>query len=87
MEHSPRADYSYLTRLLADEVLADEELNGEEGGPEGMGTVGRGLVCLQAPDGVLGNHTIECRPTVVVFLLYRWLRRFRATPSLAKEGI
>ncbi|CAN0001980.1 unnamed protein product [Ectocarpus sp. 4 AP-2014] len=35
VEHSPRADYSYLTRLLADEVLADEELMGEEGGPEG----------------------------------------------------
>ncbi|CAM9467254.1 unnamed protein product [Ectocarpus sp. 12 AP-2014] len=34
VEHSPRADYSYLTRLLADEVLADEELMGEEGGPE-----------------------------------------------------
>lgn len=36
VEHSPRADYSYLTRLLADEVLADEELMGEEGGPEGV---------------------------------------------------
>ncbi|CAB1097312.1 unnamed protein product [Ectocarpus sp. CCAP 1310/34] len=35
VEHSPRADYSYLTRLLADEVLADEELMGGEGGPEG----------------------------------------------------
>ncbi|CAN0228948.1 unnamed protein product [Ectocarpus sp. 6 AP-2014] len=34
VEHSPRADYSYLTRLLADEVLADEELMGGEGGPE-----------------------------------------------------
>ncbi|CAN0543630.1 unnamed protein product [Ectocarpus sp. 12 AP-2014] len=36
VEHSPRAGYSYLTRLLADEVLADEELMGEEGGPEGV---------------------------------------------------
>ncbi|CBJ28401.1 hypothetical protein Esi_0104_0072 [Ectocarpus siliculosus] len=35
VEQSPRADYSYLTRLLADEVLADEELMGGEGGPEG----------------------------------------------------
>ncbi|CAM9258393.1 unnamed protein product [Ectocarpus sp. 8 AP-2014] len=34
VEHSPRADYSYLTRLLADEVLADEELMGGEGGTE-----------------------------------------------------
>lgn len=29
--HNPRSDYSYLTRLLADEVLADEELMEAEG--------------------------------------------------------
>ena len=29
--HNPKADYSYLTRVLADEVLADEELMEAEG--------------------------------------------------------
>lgn len=31
VKYNPRADYSYLTRLLADEVLADEELMEAEG--------------------------------------------------------
>ena len=66
--HNPRADYSYLTRLLADEVLADEELMEAEG-VEGEVKRSCLLLCFDVPAFVFETGSIpENRVRVLFFL-------------------